>query len=61
MSPHSRTALMPMISPTPLAVCAPATTRSCQRSPPWGKIAVTPVRAGPLPDGSSGPPHETVQ
>ena len=61
MRPHSRMALMPMTSPTPLAAKAPATTRLCQMSSPCGKIAVTPVRAGPLPCGSSGPPHETVQ
>src|SRR5450830_658105 len=54
-------ALIPMTSPTPLAAKAPATTRSCQMSSPWGRTAVTPVRAGPLPCGSSGPPHETVQ
>src|SRR5665648_152208 len=61
MSPHSRMALIPMSSPTPLAAKAPATTRSCQISSPWGRTAVTPVRAGPLPCGSSGPPHEMVQ
>src|SRR5262245_60801853 len=41
--------MLPVISPVPFRTQVAAGTFSRQRSPPCGRIAVTPVRAGPSP------------
>ena len=46
--PDSSTHVVPVISPLPLSVNQPANTVS-PRACPRGRIAVTPVRTGPLP------------
>ena len=47
-NPDSSIHAVPVISPLPLSTAQPAKTGSCD-SFPRGRMAVTPVRTGPLP------------
>jgi hypothetical protein len=58
-SPSSRTCVAPTSLPNPLPTTMAAGTRDRNRSPPWGRMAVTPVRPPPPPrrwSGRPGPP-----
>src|SRR5580693_2652007 len=48
-NPDSSTHVVPVISPLPLSDHQPAKTGSFMEFIPRGRIAVTPVRMGPLP------------
>src|SRR6266851_3492124 len=54
ISPHSMTWVIPDTSPAPLRTNPPPVIRSMKMFPWSGRMAVTPVRTGPLP-GLSGP------
>src|SRR6202158_906160 len=54
MSPHSMTWVSPETSPAPLSTKPPPVIRSMKMFPWSGRMAVTPVRTGPVP-GLSGP------
>src|SRR5216684_3999128 len=54
MSPHSMTWVIPETSPAPLSTNPPPVIRSMKMFPWSGRMAVTPVRTGPIP-GLSGP------
>ena len=49
MSPHSMSWVSPETSPAPFRMNPPPTTRSSNTFAGFGRMAVTPVRIGPLP------------
>src|SRR5438105_13613432 len=57
--PDSSTQVVPVISPLPFSENQPANTGSCDCLP-RGRIAVTPVRTGPLPTSSLPDPEIKV-
>src|SRR5208337_3489675 len=58
--PDSSTQVVPVISPLPFNDHQPANTAPSNESFPRGKIAVTPVRTGPLPASSFPSPEISV-
>src|SRR6266571_677114 len=52
--------MLPVISPVPFSTQVAAGTLSRHRSPPCGRIAVTPVRTGPCPGTSFPSPRTSV-
>ncbi|GAO04438.1 hypothetical protein PSR1_03332 [Anaeromyxobacter sp. PSR-1] len=60
-SPHSRSWVIPETSPAPFSTKPPPTTRSSNTLVGLGRIAVTPVRTGPLPTRSGPAPRVTVE
>ena len=57
--PHSTTWVRPETSPAPLSTKAPASTLSAKMGS-GGRMAVTPVRTGPLPTTSGPSPRMSV-
>ena len=58
--PDSSTQVVPVISPLPLREYQPAKTGSLMLFLPRGRMAVTPVRTGPLPTTSLPSPEMSV-
>src|SRR5260370_28683717 len=61
MSPHSITWVIPDTSPAPLSTNPPPVIRSMKMFPWSGRMAVTPVRTGPVPGLSRPSPRMIVE
>ena len=57
-NPDSSTQVVPVISPLPFSENQPAKTGSSTEALPRGRMAVTPVRTGPLPTTSAPSPGD---
>ena len=60
MSPHSMSWVIPDTSPAPFRMKPPPTTRCSKMLRSLGRMAVTPVRTGPLPTTSCPDPEISV-